>query len=268
MHLPIEWAEAEGWNPGKHDWMVFDAADPGGMLTVERAGRPAGVISAARLSPGLGFIGFFVVPPEHRGNGYGSLLWRAALQRLAGRVIGLDGVEAQRENYARAGFVVAHRTLCHGGVAAVRPATWAAEVRLAAPRDFPVLAAYDERCFGCWRPAFLRAWLTLPDSRALLYEKGGEVRGLGVARRCRQGVRIGPLFADNELVAEDLFGALSGLDPGAPLSIDVPEPNAAALALARRHRLEPVVEAARMYLGAPTPRPLGRIYGVTSCALG
>ena len=122
MHLPIRWAAAEGWNPGRHDWSVFAVADPGCLLTVEAGGMPAGVVSAARVSPGLGFIGFFVVPPEYRGNGYGARLWRAALARLEGRVIGLDSVTEQQANYARAGFAFAHRTLCYGGMAAAKPA--------------------------------------------------------------------------------------------------------------------------------------------------
>ena len=31
--LSIEWAAAEGWNPGRHDARCFRAADPDGFLT-------------------------------------------------------------------------------------------------------------------------------------------------------------------------------------------------------------------------------------------
>lgn len=268
MHLPIRWAEAEGWNPGRSDWAVFRVADPGCMLTVEAEGRPVGVISAARIAPGLGFIGFFVVSPEYRGNGYGLRLWKAALQRLAGRVIGLDGVTEQQVNYARSGFVFAHRTLCYGGVAPALPPARKEGVRAAAEVPFEVLAAYDTACFGSERTNFLRAWLTLPESRALVFMRDGQARGVGVVRRCRTGVRIGPLFADDDEAALALFDALAGFAPGEPLSIDVPEPNTAAVELARRRGMEPVLEAARMYRGPAPTRPLGRIYGVTSCALG
>ena len=268
MHLPIRWAAAEGWNPGRHDWSVFAVADPGCLLTVEAGGMPAGVVSAARVSPGLGFIGFFVVPPEYRGNGYGARLWRAALARLEGRVIGLDSVTEQQANYARAGFAFAHRTLCYGGMAAATPAPWPRRVVGVSTVDFAALAAYDRRCFGRRRSGFLGAWMALPESRALAWVGDGQVRGLGVVRRCLTGARIGPLFADDDTVAEELFDALAGFAPGEALSIDVPEPNAAGMALARRRGMEPVVEAVRMYRGAAPERPLHRIYGVTSFALG
>jgi phosphoglycolate phosphatase-like HAD superfamily hydrolase len=48
----------------------------------------------------------------------------------------------------------------------------------------------------------------------------------------------------------------------------VPEPNAAAVALAERHGLQPVFETARMYRGPAPSEPLTRIYGVTTFELG
>ena len=50
--------------------------------------------------------------------------------------------------------------------------------------------------------------------------------------------------------------------------LDVPEPNAAAVALAERMGLEPVFETARMYRGAAPEIDLSRIFGVTSFELG
>jgi hypothetical protein len=114
----------------------------------------------------------------------------------------------------------------------------------------------------------LRAWLAMPDSRARVYWRGGAITGFGMARRCREGVKIGPLFADDETAAEALFGSLAGLAPGERVFLDLPEPNVAASALARRHGLEPVFETARMYRGPAPTLPLGRIYGITSFELG
>lgn len=272
MHLPVEWAAREGWNPGRHDGAAFHAADPEGFLVAELAGRPVGVVSAVRAGAGFGFLGFYIVEPEARGKGYGMSLWRAAMARLEGRTVGLDGVLAQQANYAKSGFALAHRNVRHGGAAPSAAAAEAAErapgLRAADAVSFAELAAYDAVHFGCARTTFLRAWLDLPESRARVVVRGGALAGFGVGRRCREGVKIGPLFAEDEASADLLFGSLAGLAPGERVFLDVPQPNGAAGALARRRGLEPVFETARMYRG-PAPRlPLDRIFGITSFELG
>ena len=53
-----------------------------------------------------------------------------------------------------------------------------------------------------------------------------------------------------------------------PVFIDMPEPNALALAMARRHGLTAAFETARMYAGECAPRSIERVFGVTSFGLG
>ena len=55
---------------------------------------------------------------------------------------------------------------------------------------------------------------------------------------------------------------------GDAVYLDLPEPNAAARALAARHDLQPVFETARMYAGGALALPLQHIYGITSFELG
>ncbi|MCA1945257.1 MAG: hypothetical protein LDL30_08230 [Desulfovibrio sp.] len=61
---------------------------------------------------------------------------------------------------------------------------------------------------------------------------------------------------------------LRALACGGPVYLDVPAPNAAAMALAARHGLRPVFETARIHLDPPQTLPLERIYGVTIFELG
>ena len=94
------------------------------------------------------------------------------------------------------------------------------------------------------------------------------MKGYGVLRACLQGFKIGPLFADDEEIAERLFAGLLARAPGAPVFLDTPEANPAAIALAERHNMTPVFETARMYKnGAPRMR-LDRWFGVTTFELG
>ncbi len=98
--------------------------------------------------------------------------------------------------------------------------------------------------------------------------RDGVPAGLGVVRPCRDGAKIGPLFADDAPTARALFAALAARAPAGPLYLDVPEPNAEAAALAREAGMAPVFETARMYTGAPPAIPLARVFGITSFELG
>ena len=90
----LAWAAEEGWNPGLEDADAFRSADPDGFLLAVEDATPIGCIAAVRYGASFGFLGLYIVRPDHRGRGVGITLWRAALERFAGRVIGLDGVVA------------------------------------------------------------------------------------------------------------------------------------------------------------------------------
>lgn len=271
VDLAIEWAAREGWNPGSADADAFHAADPGGFLISEDArGEPVACISAVRTGDAHGFIGFYIVAPERRGEGHGIAIWRAGMARLEGRLIGLDGVVAQQAAYQRSGFRLAWRNLRYGA-AAPRPVDvpdGAAAVVDAAALSFDALAAYDGAHAAGPRASFLRPWLTLPGHVAVAAVRDGAIAGLGVVRPSPEGAKIGPLFADDAPTAHALFGALAERAAAGPLFLDVPEPNAAAAALARAAGMAPVFETARMYTGAPPAIPLARVFGITSFELG
>jgi hypothetical protein len=102
-------------------------------------------------------------------------------------------------------------------------------------------------------------------SRAVIH--GDQLVGWGLRRPCTDGYKIGPLFADDPEVAEDLLGALAANAAG-PLYLDIPDPNSAGRALAARHDMRPVFTTIRMYDGSPPPLDHDRIFGVTSLELG
>lgn len=268
VDLAIDWAAAEGWNPGLHDADCFYAADPDGFLIGLLDDEPIAVISVVKYADRFGFLGFYIVKPEYRGQGYGLQIWNAGLAYLEGRTIGLDGVVAQQGNYMKSGFSLANANIRHQGVGGVATSTDSALVALSS-LPFADLCAYDQRLFPAPRAAFLRHWIDQPESTALGILEEDRLAGYGVLRRCRDGYKIGPLFADSPELAERLFLALRARVPaGSAVFLDTPANNAAAVAMAQRHGMGMVFETARMYRG-PAPQLAGeRIFGVTSFELG
>ncbi len=267
----VGWAADEGWNPGLHDAHLFWLTDPEAFIAAELDGGLVGGGAITSYDGEFGFMGLFIVRPEFRGRGLGRRLWHARLGLLRSRLqpgaaIGMDGVLPMQQWYTRGGFVFSHRTLRYEGVGQAHER--GAEVVVADELDFERLLAYDRRCFPAPRGRFLRAWIAQPDSLALATVDGGVVRGYGVIRRCGRGAKIGPLFADDAVVAEALYSSLAAFVPGEPVFIDVPEVNAWAMSLAQRHELREVFGTARMYLGPRPRRSDGRVYGSTTFELG
>ncbi|TFZ05456.1 N-acetyltransferase [Ramlibacter henchirensis] len=266
--LAIDWAAREGWNPGLHDAETFPAADPQGFFVATLDGEPVASISVVKYGPGFAFLGLYIVRPECRGRGLGRRVWQHGMASAHGRQVGLDGVVAQQPNYRKSGFELAWRNVRHEGHGGTQAPEDARLVDLAGI-PFDVVCAYDKSYFPAARTAFLRAWFTQPDAAARGWIEDGRLQGYGVVRRCRSGWKIGPLFAERERIAECLFLALcsqAGADE--PVYLDLPEANAAAVALAQRHHMRIVFETARMYTGRPPAVNMHGLYGVTTFELG
>lgn len=263
LGLALDWAAAEGWNPGLGDAAAFHAADPGGFLMGRVGEEAVAAVSVVRHDPTYAFLGLYLCRPNWRGRGLGWAVWQAGLALAGERTIGLDGVAAQQENYRRSGFVSAGRTIRHVGVIPSGPMDGLAAVTASEAAEL------DQAATGIRRPAFLAAWLAdTADRRSLCLSDDGVVRGFGTVRRCREGVKVGPLTAGSAEDACRLLRALAGIFPGQPLMLDVPDANGAALSLAGRFGLRTEFETARMYRGLPPSTDPRLTWGVATLELG
>ena len=273
--LALELAAREGWNPGLHDADCFAAADSDGFLVAEVDGRPAGCISAVSYDGHFGFIGLYIVVPEFRGQGIGLQLWTRGMQRLAGHLVGLDGVPAQQDNYRKSGFRLAWQNVRYAGTAAnvmtpvmTRASDDAAIVALR-DVDFAMLSDDDGRVFPARRDRFLRAWIDMPDATGLACVAHDRLAGWGVIRRCREGHKVGPLVAASPATATALFAALCRRVPAQDaVYLDVPLPNTAAVELAESCGMHGLFNTARMDTGPAPASELARVFGVTTFELG
>lgn len=258
----LDWAATEGWNPGLADAPAFHAADPEGFFVAEIDGAPAAAISVVNHDADHAFLGLYLCRPAFRGLGIGYALWHHALAHAGGRTVGLDGVAAQQANYAKSGFVREGATRRFTGVLAPLADRG---IRPVGPEDLPALIALDAAAGGVMRPAFLRAWLEPGRTRrAVVLEDQG---GFAVCRLCRDGLKIGPILAPDANTALRLAGAAVAAFPPAPVSIDLPERNAALQTALTARGFTPAFETARMYRG-PAPRTDGRVQAIATMELG
>ncbi|MEI6315765.1 MAG: GNAT family N-acetyltransferase [Syntrophus sp. (in: bacteria)] len=265
--LAIEWAAQEGWNPGIHDAECFYAADPNGFFIAELNGKPVGCLSAVAYDEHFGFAGFYIVKPGLRSQGIGHHLIQKATAYMGNRTVGNDAVIAQQETYEKYGFRLNYRNVRYRGIASSL-VTNSPEIIDLRKIPFDQLIVYDRGMFPSERSTFLNYWIKQPEGAALGNVKNGQLSGYGVIRKCRQGFKIGPLFADNEEIADNLFLALTAKVHGEEYFLDIPEPNPGARALVIRYDMQMVFETARMYSGIPPSLPLEKIFGVTSFELG
>ena len=271
ISIAVDWAAAEGWNPGLADDACFATVDPQGFLVGEIDGETAATVSCVNYSASFAFLGFYIVRADLRGRGYGLRIWNAAIAHAGPRVIGLDGVVAQQQNYRKSGFELAYANIRYGGTVAAPEAPRAqvnAQVIALSEIPLAVVEAYDATLFPAPRPAFLRAWIGAPGHVGRAVMRDGRLAGWGVIRPSRKGRKIGPLVADDRAAAEVVLSALLAGAGSGEIFLDVPGINHDAVALAQDLGLAPVFETARMYTGAIPPLRLERIFGVTSFELG
>jgi GNAT superfamily N-acetyltransferase len=266
--LALVWAAREGWNPGLHDADAFYNSDPTGHFVALLSKVPVGCISAVAYGDTFGFIGLYIVKPEHRGKGYGIKLWRQALHRLERRNVGLDGVLERQQDYERDGFVYAYRNIRYE-LGIMKIAIPRSVVDLRKKYSIHDVAEYEKNLFPAPRILFLQKWLNPPQGVALGLEgNNGRLAGYGVIRKCIKGSKIGPLFADNLNGARELLYGLMGHAPEPPIYIDIPEANGLGIDLVKESDVSKVSETARMYNVCHPNLDLSRIYGVSTLELG
>ncbi|WP_368507924.1 GNAT family N-acetyltransferase [Bradyrhizobium lupini] len=265
--IAVDWAAAEGWNPGLSDAACFAIPDAKGFFVGEIHGEPVATVSCVNYDDRFAFLGFYIVRSGFRDRGHGLRMWNAAIAHAGARVIGLDGVVAQQDNYRKSGFQLAHANVRYGGFVAA-PSRPPADVVALDTIPLALVEGDDATVFPAPRSAFLRAWIGTSGhvGRALL--RDGKLAAWGVIRPCRIGRKIGPLVADDRAAAEAIVQALLESANGGEIFLDVPAVNREAIALVESLGLKPVFETARMYTGPIAPLRTDRVFGVTSFELG
>ena len=263
MVFPMEVAYKEGWNPGLYDGAAFFQADPDGFFIAELDGGMVGGIMAVSYGEEMVFIGNHFVLPPFRNKGYGKALWEYALTRAAGKTIGANGLTEGKSFYESYGFQGTGNVIrCRGSI--FPKGRLSDDVYSAHDVDFRELLRFDAGFFGVPRESFLRAWLETPAMESLCILKDGEIRGWGCMRRCREGWRLGPVFAVDYMFAEGILRHFAVKTIAEDLYMDIPENNVQAIKLAFSMGMTPLDARLRLRRGGQTQEPQDQIFGFTT----
>ena len=267
----VNWAEAEGWNPGPYDADVYYATDPDGFYGYFHNEDMIGGGSIVSYNKEFGFMGFFIVKPDYRSHGIGKKLWYQSRDTLLSRLnkgasIGMDGVIAKQPFYQKGGFEISFRDERYERIG--EEFNVDKNISSINDEDFDTILNYDKQCFGFYRPQFLKPWLKLPGNKAFKYFEDGRVKGFAIVRKANKGYKVCPLFADNEMIAEELYKACLNSVIGEPLYLDIPVVNKSAVSIIKKYNAEYIFECARMYYGKPPEVEINKVFGITTFELG
>ena len=189
ISIAVDWAAAEGWNPGLADAACFSRVDPDGFLIGELDGAPVATVSCVNYSASFAFLGLYIVRRDMRGRGRDCA-------RNAGIACWSTRNRARWRGSTAAGYRrVSNAPTPMSVTAAPSPRRMrSGPVSLRWPKSHWFTGLTTRRCF---QPAHcvLAAWISSPGhvARALV-----RARPLPRGRDPSvKGHKIGPLVADD-----------------------------------------------------------------------
>ena len=238
-----------GWNQRPEGWARLLALEPEGCFATIENGELIGTVTAVTYGRELAWIGMMLVHPNHRRQGVGTQLMKAALAFLKSRGIAcirLDATPAGRRVYEKLGFVAEWGLTRHEVTSLSERSS--PNTRELMESDWPVAEKLDAEAFGVSRSRILRR--LAQDCRAtLVWPAQGHILGYGMLRLGTQSDYIGPMVCAEAEGAQSLISGL--LRVASPRSVfwDVPDDNPLANNLAKRFGFTPVRPLTRMRLG-------------------
>ena len=209
----------EGWGPGLQDAECFMACDPTAGFVGELNGKPICSATMAKYGDSYAFGGCYTVSEEFRGKGYGQKIYDACKASVkhfphCALISGLEREEINKRNGFRSLFYGAFFVFniptaigCFSGTLERSPV----KIKRIEEVNMQALFMYDTAVFGFERHAFLSKWLRMASSHArVAIDSEGSIVGYTVARPTfiEESYKIGPLFADSEVIAEKLLKAV------------------------------------------------------------
>jgi predicted GNAT family acetyltransferase len=290
-----------------NDWERLLAHEPEGCFVAEWNGTLAGTATTTSYGTELAWIGMVLVHPEFRRRGIGKALLERCLSYLRQRnvrCIKLDATPLGKPLYVQLGFEEewslnrwhanpfraagpsfaaesqmhpksaeptpqSHDSSNRNGDARAGKLRAPSTLRLWKDSDTAQINRLDRATFGVDREPMLNSLAAKSCNVLVNAGTTGEVRGYGMLREGAKAYYLGPIVAESPGVALELTNALLSQAPGPAIYWDIPDSNAAAIAIAKELGFAIQRPLLRMFLGQnDSPGNCRHYFGIADPAIG
>ena len=202
-------SHSAGWNQTEADWKLIVDQGSAGNLVACIDGVDVGTVTVITYAERFHWLGMLLVAPEFRRRGIGRALLKSALDRVDdGCPVFLDATPAGKELYDRSGFQEVYglrRCLRHPASLGITPVDPCQPITDA---GLPAVVDYDEPIFGANRSWILTELLHRAPQLAFYAQQDRKLAGYCLGRVGHRYTQVGPLAADDQVVARDLLLAV------------------------------------------------------------
>lgn len=215
-------SRASGWNQTEADWRFLREENPGRFVVAVRDGAVLGTGGASGYGKRLAWVCMILVDQAARGQGIGSQIVSAVLERVADmQAVGLDATPSGRPVYERLGFVAASGLARFGGrVTDAGNAGGRTDTHLVEARDLETIVALDPEAFGADRSRLIRWAYAQAPALAWCVKDHDAIVGYCFGREGERATHIGPVIAQDAGMAGRLVSRAAAAAAHRDLMLD------------------------------------------------
>jgi GNAT superfamily N-acetyltransferase len=260
-----------GWNQRPADWQRFLDLSPRGCFVAEAAHHIIGTVTTIQYDRKVAWIGMLLVDPNFRSHGIGKALLTHAIEHLQSEhipSIKLDATPLGESLYRKMGFRDEWALTRYRAVVSGRLDEVVGPVLDLTNENAHQAIELDAQAFGIRRPELIES-LLLSAKEALAITNARELDAFGLLRSGSVADYLGPVVARTKVAATEIILELCRRAGDRPVYWDIPMPNEAALALAKKLGFQAERPLLRMYLGRNDhPGDVAKYLGIADPSLG
>jgi len=212
---------AAKWNQLASDWEIFLHLSPGGCRVALSGDKVVGSVTTVRYQHFFSWIGMVLVDPGYQRQGIGIQLLKEALEILRNEeTVKLDATPAGREVYLKLNFVDEYRLSRMNAIVDITRLE-SVGARPLQKQDLKSLAIFDREVFGADRQSLLEWMWQASPQYAFTIENENGMQGYCLGRQGYNYIHIGPVIADNFIIAKNLVSAALQHCTGKSVILDV-----------------------------------------------